>query len=1093
MKSYLRIVSTIVLLNVGFSLSLQAASGDKDKKAPSDTVKSTLFNGLKFRSIGPALTSGRTADFAVNPKNTKEYYVAVASGHIWKTVNDGITFEPVFDNYGAYSIGCLAMDPDNPNVVWAGTGERNSQRALGYGNGVYKTLDGGKGWTNMGLKDSRQIGKIVIDPRNTDVVFVAAEGSVWGPGGDRGLYKTTDGGKSWDKVLEISENTGVYDVVMDPRNPDVMYATSYQRRRHVYTKIDGGPESAIYKTTDAGKTWRKLTSGIPSADKGAMDLAISPVNPDVIYANIESAGNDGGFFRSRDRGESWEKMNDYTSAGQYFTRIFCDPKDVDKVIMVDVVTKYTMDGGKTWHPLGNNKRHVDDHAVWIDPADTDHFLIGGDGGVYDSWDGGKNYLFKTTLPVTQFYRVSVDDTRPFYWVYGGTQDNNSLGGPSRNLNHDGVSSFDWIVTVGGDGFWQANDPTNPGIVYSEYQYGNVFRYDKKSGERLLIKPQPPHGEDTYRWNWNAPFILSPHSDTRLYMVANKVFRSDDRGDSWQVISPDITAQIDRNTWPVMGRWWGVDAVAKDVSTSLYGTGVALTESPVKEDMIYVGTDDGVIQMTEDAGITWRKMDQFPGVPANTYVSDIFTSRFDENVVYASFDNTKRDDFIPYILKSDDKGRTWVSITGNLPRNGAVHCINQDYIDPDILFVGTEFGIFFSTDGGKSWIQPKSGIPTIQVSDIAIQQREGDLVVATFGRGLYILDNYEPLRHIKDSVTDKEAYLFPVRDALMYIQKSGYYGQGSAYYLSKNPDFGATITYYLKEVPKTLKEERLEEEKELVKENKPIPIPTMDELRKENNEVRPYLVFTIKDDQGHEIRRQTATPSKGINRVTWNLRYAGTNPVDGEKKFDPLASAGMGVMVMPGRYSVTLSQVVRQKETLLAGPVDFNAVVLNNTTLPAPDREELVAFEKKVADLSRAVEGAEKYTNNLIEKVNAIKQAILKTPALPAEIMDRTDSVAAHLDNIRWAFYGQQPVASPEENWPAPPSIEERLNTIIETHWQSTSAVTQTQRDLYAGIAADFPGLLSQLKTISDVDIKAIETALEKAGAPWTPGILPEWK
>ncbi|GAB1404379.1 hypothetical protein MASR1M74_15580 [Lentimicrobium sp.] len=424
----------------------------KKAEAVMDTLKSADFSGLKFRSIGPAFASGRIADFAVNPEQPQEYYVAVASGHIWKTNTAGTTWEPVFDNYGAYSIGCLAMDPHNSNVIWAGTGENNHQRCLGYGDGVYKTQDGGKSWKNMGLKDSRQIGMIAIDPRNTDVVYVAAEGSTWGPGGDRGLYKTSDGGRTWNKVLDISENTGVNNVIMDPRNPDVLYATSEQRRRHTFTKIGGGPESAIWKSTDAGANWTKLTSGLPTGDVGGMGIAISAVNPDVIYAIIEAAGETGGFFRSTDRGASWSKMSSYHSSGQYYNEIYCDPKNVDKVYSVETYSKVTTDGGKTWKNVGNKYRHVDDHAMWIDPANTDHFLIGGDGGIYETWNAGQDFHFKNNLPVTQFYRVNVDNSEPFYYVYGGTQDNNSMGGPSRNLSSYGVINDEWFVTNGGDGF-----------------------------------------------------------------------------------------------------------------------------------------------------------------------------------------------------------------------------------------------------------------------------------------------------------------------------------------------------------------------------------------------------------------------------------------------------------------------------------------------------------------------------------------------------------------------------------------------------------------------------------------------------------------
>ena len=1083
----------IIMLSVP-QFSYAQKKKKKDEVIQNDTLKSTTFKGLKFRSIGPAFASGRIADFAVNPDNPKEYFVAVACGHIWKTENSGITWKPVFDNYGSYSIGCLAMDPNNSNVIWAGTGENNHQRALGYGDGVYKSVDGGKSWKNMGLKESRQIGKILINPSNSDIVYVAAEGSLWGPGGERGLYKTIDGGENWEKVLEISEHTGVNDMVMDPRDPDVIYASSEQRRRHVFTKIGGGPEATIYKTTDGGENWKKLKSGLPSGDLGGIGLAISFVNPDVVYAIIEAEGGNGGFFRSTDRGESWSKRSDHHSSGQYYNEIYCDPVNVDRVYSVETITQVTDDGGKTWRRLGNNSRHVDDHALWIDPDDTDHFLIGGDGGAYESFDAGKNYLFKSNLPVTQFYRVNVDNSEPFYWVYGGTQDNASMGGPSASISSGGVYSGDWKTTLGGDGFWQAIDPENPDIVYSEYQYGNIYRHDKKSGENVKIKPVPEKGEDTYKWNWNTPYILSPHSNTRLYIAANKVFRSDDRGNSWTKISEDITAQIDRNTWPVMDRYWGVDAVVKDVSTSLFGTAVSIDESPVQENLLYVGTDDGVIQVTEDAGGNWRKIDRFPGISEYTYVSDITTSKFDANIVYAAFDNRKRDDFKPYLLKSEDKGITWVSITGNLPENGTVHSIAQDFVNPDLLFAGTEFGLFFSIDNGKIWTQLTNGIPTIAVRDIAIQERECDLVLATFGRGFYILDNYEPLRLVNKKILDTAAHIFPVKDALMYIQSRGRYGQGSTQYSAKNPPFGAVFTYHINEIPKTLKGERMKKEKELIKNKAPIPIPTMEELRAEKNEIKPYLAFTIKDAKGNVINTIRKNPLKGINRISWDLRYPSTYPVRvSNDKFNPLQSGGSGIMAMPGRYNVTLSQVVRGEETVLAGPVEFIAQPLNNTTLPADDREELVTFMEEVSELSRTIRGTQQYANELLKNTQYIKQAIISTPAATPDMMAGATEMELFLKDILWKFTGQSPKASREENWPAPPSINERLGAITSAHWRSTSAVTQTARDQFSILEEEVPVIIDEIKVIYEQQFIPLQGYLDAIGAPWTPGRLPVWE
>ncbi len=1075
-----------------------AKKDDEAKKEKGDTIiTSGLVSGLKFRSIGPAWASGRIADFAVNPGNPKEYYVGVASGHVWKTTNNGTTWKPVFDNYGAYSIGVVVLDPNNSNVVWVGTGENNHQRALGYGDGVYKSVDGGKSFKNMGLKESRQIGGIVIDPRNSNVVFVAAEGSAWGPGSERGLYKSTDGGETWKKVLEISENTGVNNVKIDPCNPDIMYATSEQRRRTSFTKIGGGPESAVYKSTDGGENWRKITKGLPGVDLGGMGIDVSPVDPNVVYLIVEAAEDKSGFFRSTDKGESWEKMSDHASSGQYYNEIVCDPKNVDKVYSTETVSSYTTDGGKTWSRISTNGRHVDDHAIWIDPRDTEHYMIGGDGGIYETWDSGSTFDFKENLPVTQFYRVFVDNAEPFYNVYGGTQDNNSMGGPSQNLMRDGVINDEWYVTQGGDGFWVATDPKNPDIVYTEYQYGNVARYDKKSREGMDIKPREREGELTYKWNWNAPLIASTHNGTRIYMAANKVFQSDDRGDTWKVISDDLTAKVDRNSFPVMGKYWPAEAVAKDISTSQWGTIVSLVESPVKENMLYAGTDDGVISVTEDGGKTWTQVKSFPGVPEYTYVSDIWADRFDENVVYATFDNLKRDDFKPYIFRSNDKGKTWESISGNLPENGTVHTIIQDYIRPDLLFAGTEFGVFFTIDNGKNWVQLKSGIPTIPVRDIAMQERESDLALATFGRGFYILDDYSSLRQISHEMADKQAYIFPVKDALLYIQDSNKDNQGSTYFTAPNPDYGATFTYYLKEVPKSKKDIRKEEEKKLFKDGKPIPQPTLRELQLEDEEEPSHLIFTIYDEGNNVVRQLTKSPSKGINRINWDLRYAMPTSVRVNRNFNPVQGerggrGGGGILAMPGKYKVGLQMWHEGELTDLVAPVEFACKKLNNTSLPAENYAENIAFAKKVSSLAIAVVGTGQMINDVSSKVEHMKQAIYSTPGASQQLMDKARALGKELEELNFKMNGVAAKASGEEVPPAQVSINDRLGNITYAHYGSTSGITTTEKEGYEILAREFPPVLETLKRIVENDIPALEAELNKIGAPWTPGRMPVW-
>ncbi|MDP2303809.1 MAG: glycosyl hydrolase [Ignavibacteria bacterium] len=1081
---YLSILLFILLL----SLNLFAQEESKENKDP---MNSSTFKGLKWRGIGPALTSGRISDFAFNPNNFSEYYVGVASGHVWKTTNAGTTYEPIFDNQGAYSIGCLAIDPNNPFVVWIGTGENNHQRALGYGNGVYKSIDGGKSWKNMGLKESRQIGKIVIDPRNSNNIFVAAEGSVWGSGGERGLYKSIDGGKTWKKVLDISEHTGVNNLIYDPRNPDVMYATSEQRRRHVFTKIGGGPESAVYKSEDAGETWEKIMNGLPKVDIGGMGIDISPANPDIIYIIMEAAEKAGGFFRSTNRGASWEKMSSYTSSGQYFNEIVCDPKNTDKVYSLEVVSKVTTDAGKTWVNVGINDRHVDDHALWINPNNTDHLLMGGDGGIYESFDMGKNWNFKTNLPVTQFYRVFADNSTPFYFIYGGTQDNSSMGGPSRTISADGIVNSDWFITNGGDGFWSSVDPENQNIVYAESQYGGMVRYDKQSGEAVDIRPEPRKGENTYKWNWDTPLFISPHKNTRIYCAANKVFRSEDRGDTWEVISDDLSAQIDRNSWPVMGKYWSVDAVSKDKSTSLFGMVVSMTESPLKENLLYAGTDDGLIQVSEDAK-TWRKVSNFPGLPENTYVSDILASKFDENIVYATFNNHKRDDFKPYVYRSNDKGKTWKSISADLHVNGSVWSIEQDYVNADLLFVGTEFSFFFSVDGGNKWIQLNSGLPDIPVRDISIQKRESDLVIGTFGRGFYVIDDYSALRNISKDMLNKEAYLFPIKDALMYIPSTALYAQGANYYRAPNPEFGAALTYYVKDVPKTLKEIRNEKEKLLFKDGKAIPQPTEEELLAEQREVAPYLVFNIKDEGGNVIRKITKNASKGVQRLNWDLRFPNLNSVSTEK-FDPSSKQQSTTPVMPGKYSANMEMVSRDGVKILSDEVSFNAETLRNTTLPTPDRNELVTFQKKSNELGRIIRGTHQYLNDVIKQVTNLRQAVISTPSASHELLMKADKLAFELDNISLMFSRRSDSPSAEENSPSPVTFTERLGTLAYTHWRSTSKLTKNETRAYEILAEEFPPVYNQIKKLAEVDLKELQNEIDKLGGPVLPSTLPELK
>jgi photosystem II stability/assembly factor-like uncharacterized protein len=1083
----------ILLLSLALA---QPADPPKDKKDD----KALPVAALKPRLVGPAVTSGRVVGFAVDPADRSHYFVAVASGGVWKTTNAGTTWTPVFDNEGSFSIGCVVMDPANPSVIWVGTGENNSQRSVGYGDGVYKSIDGGKTWQNVGLKTSEHVGKIVIDPRDSDTVYVAAQGPLWKEGGDRGLYKTTDGGKTWNKVLNIDENTGVTDVVLDPRNPDVLIAASWQRRRHVWTIINGGPGSAIHRSTDGGKTWKKITSGLPSGDLGRIGLAIAPSNPDTVYAIVEAADNAGGIHRSQDRGLTWEKRNPFAAQAQYYSHLVVDPGNKDRVYVMNVLIQVSDDGGKTLTNLGERFKHVDNHEIWIDPNDPKYYLVGCDGGIYESFDRAANWHFKSNLPVTQFYDVACDESGPFYHVYGGTQDNFTLGGPARTRSVHGIMNEDWFVVQGGDGFHCKVDPSDPNIVYGTLQYGVLARYDRRTGQRVQIQPQPAAGEPPLRWNWDSPLVISPHDPNRLYFAANRLYESDDRGNSWKAISGDLSRQIDPNKLPVMGKIWGPDAVFKGGSTSFYGNSVAMAESPKKQGLIYLGTDDGLIQVTDDDGKTWRKIEQFPGVPANTYVSKLVASQHDANTVYACFDNHKSGDFAPYVLKSTDGGKSWTSIAGDLPARGTVYCLAEDHVDANLLFVGTEFGLFVTLDGGKKWHRIKNGLPTIQVKDLAIQRKANDLVIGTFGRGIYVIDDYSPLRMLRSESTQKDAILFPMRDAVLFVPTAQFGGAGKAFlgasfYTADNPPYGATFTYYLKDALKTRKQLRKDAEKKAEKDGKPIPYPTPEELRQEAEEEAPTVFLVISDAEGNVIRTVFGPTGEGMHRVTWDLRDPGATlpPSRSEPKEadedDPLPR-GSGPLAAPGKYKAELFKRVRGAVSRVTGPVEFNVVLDTLGNPNAAAVAEQVAFHRQVLKLSRAVTGATNVANEMGTRLDAIRRALDVAPKADETAKKQVREMIDKNRDILRALRGDTVLAARNENVPL--SISDRVGYAGRASVQSLSKPTGTQKEQYAVAAKEFSGELAKLKQLADVDLPALEKKLDAFGAPWTPGRLPSW-
>ena len=1083
------------LLTLGCILAISAVpltSVAAEDTAPGMDAKT--FSGLKWRGIGPALMSGRIADIAVDPERRSTWYVAVGSGGVWKTENRGTTWTSVFDGQGSYSIGVVTIDPNDSNVIWVGTGENVSGRHVGYGDGVYRSLDGGSTWENMGLKESEHIGMIRIDPRDSDVIYVAAQGPLWSGGGDRGLFKSTDGGKSWNNVLSGGEYTGVNEVHLDPRNPDVVYAAKHQRLRTVAALINGGPESGIFKSTDGGQTWRELTNGIPAEDKGKIGLAISPIDPDVVYATIELGARKGGFWRSTDAGGSWEKRSDYLSGGtgpHYYQEIFASPHKLDRVYQMDAMLHISDDGGKTFvqQPMGH--RHSDHHATVFDPNDPDYVMYGTDGGIYESFDDGKTFRYIANLPITQFYKVAVDYDEPFYNVYGGTQDNNSQGGPSRTMNTNGIRNSDWFITLSGDGHQPAVDPTNPDIVYSQWQKGNITRYDRKTGETVYIKPQPAANEPNDRFNWDAPILISPHDPKRIYFASQRVWRSDNRGDSWTAISGDLSHGRDRLTMEMMGRVWSIDAPWDLMAMSEYGTITSLSESPVEAGLLYAGTDDGRIHVSENGGESWRAIERLPGAADDYFVNDIKADRFDADTVYVVVDDHKNGDFSPYIYKSTNRGGTWVNISKDLPERHIVWRLVQDHEKPGLLFAGTEFGVFFTVDGGKQWIQLSGDAPTISFRDLAIQERENDLVGATFGRSFWILDDYTPLRQVDEKALEQESILFPVRDAPWYIprqplgdwRESGKAFQGDGFFTAPNPPFGATFTYFLRDSLKTTEQQRQEREKKRAKAGEDTPYPGWDALREEELEDSPAIVLTVTNADGNLVRRIEGPVSAGIHRVSWDLRYAQSAPWT-PKMAAPGYINFPGPLAAPGRYSVSIAKRENGVLTDLGQTQQFDVVSIVERGLQGASPDEAVAFFLRLDDLRRQVGGAGAALDSALTEVSAIKATLLRSSA-PAGLREEAVRIERELKAVQETING-----NPRRNLysdPGPVSISGRIMPALMGNYRSTYGPTPMHLQSVEIAENMFSEVKTSLDSLLGEALPTLRQQLNENGVPWTPG------
>lgn len=1087
MKNLLYFTLLLIFSNTLFALNDKT----KSKDDPLDKIN---LSGLNWRSVGPSLTSGRISDIAVNPNNIFEYYVATSAGGVWKTINSGIDYTPVFDNEGSYSIGCVSIDPNNSNVIWVGSGENNNQRSVSYGDGVYKSIDGGDTWKNMGLKSSEHIGKIIIDPNNSNIIYVAAIGPLWSKGGERGLYKSIDGGINWSLILYIDENTGVNDVIIDPRNTDILYASSFQRRRHVFTYVGGGPGSGMHKSEDGGENWIKINTGLPTEEIGRIGLTISPANPEYIYAIVEAANGKGGFYRSLNKGASWKRQSSHSTSGNYYQEIIADPVDPNRVFSMDTWMTVTNDGGKTFNKVGEDFKHVDNHSIWINPNNNGHWLVGSDGGIYETFDNANSWDFKENLPVTQFYKVAVDNAKPFYNIYGGTQDNFSIGGPSRVKTAHGITNQDWFITHGGDGFESQVDPENPNIVYAQSQYGWLVRFDKLSGEEVGIKPVPRKGELEYKWNWDAPLAVSKHKSGRLYFAANKVFKSDDYGNSWDVISNDLSRKINRNELKVYDRVLSMDAVAKNGSTSPYGTIVSLSESPIDPNLIAVGTDDGLIQISKNGGQSWFKVDNISGVPENSYTNSIYLSKHDINVMYVAFNHHKYGDFQPYIYKTSNLGDTWKSISNNLPERGSVYSIEEDHIDKDLIFCGTEFGVYFSPNAGQRWRALDNGLPTIAVRDIAIQERENDLILGTFGRGFYILDDYSSLRSIENSLKESESSIFSIRDALMW-EKSMPLGlpgkafQGDNFYSATNLDPVAMITYYHNKDFQSLKSKRQKLEKKLIENNKDVSYPTYDDLDKETNEFKSKLVFIIKNSEGLVVKKVFRTPKKGVQRFEWDLRYEEKSPISfaNTSFYNPFAGISEGTLVNPGTYTVEMDLFDGISSINISKPISFSVISLESSSMPALNRTEKVNFQRAVSMLEGKMLESANILSEAKSKIKYFKEAIKIVEAPLGELSVLIKSVENKIKDISIRFYGN--TIKSKLDIEQIPTAYSRLTSILYEQKYSTSAPTNTHIESFEIANEEFTTIYIEVKSLVKIDIKEIENKLKIIEAPHTPGRL----
>lgn len=1086
----------VALCLISPALFAQEPSDDSVEQEATSSA-SLLAGALEFRSVGPAFMSGRIGDVAIDPVEPNTWYIAVASGGLWKTTNAGTTFQPIFDDKPSYSMGCVSIDPSVHTTVWLGTGENNGGRHIGFGDGIYVSRDSGKSWQHRGLKASEHISKILVHPRNGDVVFAASQGPLWSPGGQRGLFKSTDGGATWRLVLgpgrlggeqdkELTDEhyeainktsfTGVTDVVFDPDDPNVLYAATHQRHRNVWAIINCGPESGIFKSTDGGESWNKLDNGLPGGDVGKISLQVSPQKTNVVYATIELPGRKGGFWRSEDHGASWTKTNDFVSGGtgpHYYQELWADPHRFGVLYQANNYFMRSEDNGDTWVNIEGQHKHVDNHAVAFHPIDKNFLLVGCDGGLYRTYDYCKTWLFCPNLPLTQFYKVAVDYDYPFYNIAGGTQDNNSQHGPSRTRYTQGILNSDWRITIGGDGHDTAIDPKDPNIVYAESQQGFLRRFDRKTGESVMIQPQPGPDEDAFRFNWDAPILISPHDNKRLYFASQFLHRSDDRGETWRKVSPDLSRNRNRYELPTMGRVHSIDGAYDLYAMSQHSNITSIAESPLVEGLLYVGTDDGLIQVSEDGGENWRKIDRIFDIPEYFFVNDIKADLHDADTVYACIDDHKTGDYSPYIVKSTDRGRSWKIMVGNLPEKHICWRIVQDHVSPELFFVATEFGIYATLNSGKSWFKLGRGLPTISFRDLEIQTRENDLVAASFGRSFYVLDDYSIMRHATDEALTNPLHLFPVRRAFWYVQddrlggRKGY--QGDSVYNADNPEYGAVFRYHVKDGWKSKATQRKEQEARLRESGSNIPTPSFDELQAEQDEIPPRHYLDISDAAGTVVARLDLSVDAGLHKAVWGMRYEG------------IVARGGGPLVAPGSYTAQAFRIVGGQATKVGNQVEFELENIVTPTLPLPDRDELLTQIKQMGLVVNRTQAINRQLDDRLEEVTQLISRIKDHPNGTAELLDQAQRLRQSMEGFERQLNGNELKA---ERWVrSKPGVNQRISRAFFSAVSGTNGPTKSALEQFEIGKKQFEAIESELKILLDERFESIESAIDAAEIP----------